>query len=202
MIQYNYNKTRTMMTLYSLLNPKKEYLKGKKAFIFDMDGTLIDSMAFWRDTAGDDLSKYPSFIDYMKEKYDQVILPKSNSLEFLSFLHENSVPVAIASDTPKILAEGFFKRFDFNSVIDYYVGSDDVGTYKHLSSEIFLLAAKKLGVSPEECVVFEDNLTSVQSAVNAGMDVVGIFDRENAINEEQIRKICVDYIYDISEMMK
>lgn len=190
------------MTLYSLLNHKKEYLKGKKAFIFDMDGTLIDSMVYWRGNAGDDLSKYPSFIEYMREKYDEAILPKSNSLEFLSFLHENGIPVAIASDTPKILANGFFKRFDFDSVIDCYVGSDDVGVYKHLSSEIFLLAAKKLGVSPEECVVFEDNLTSVLSAVNAGMDVIGIFDRENAENEEKIRAVCVDYIYDFSEMMK
>ncbi len=190
------------MTIYSLLNPEKVYLKGKKAFIFDMDGTLIDSMMYWRDTAGDDVSKYPSFIDYMFEKYNEAIQPKPFSLEFLSILHSNKIPVGIASDTPRALAEGFFKRFDFDSVIDCYVGSDDVGTYKHLSSEIFLLAAKKLGVEPKDCVVFEDNLTSVESAVNAGMAVVGVFDRENAINEDKIRAICVDYIYDLSEMMK
>ncbi|MBE6693026.1 MAG: HAD family hydrolase [Ruminococcaceae bacterium] len=202
MIQLKYYKRAKMMKIYSLLNPEKEYLKGKKAFIFDMDGTLIDSMRYWRLTAGDDMSKYPTHIDYMFEKYNAVIEPKSNALKLLGVLHENGVPVAIASDTPRQLAEGFFKRFDFDSVIDCYVGSDDVGTYKHLSSEIFLLAAKKLGVSPEECVVFEDNLTSVYSAVNAGMAVVGIFDGENAINEEKIRKVCVDYIYDLGEMLK
>ncbi len=190
-----------MMKIYSLLNPEKEYLKGKKAFIFDMDGTLIDSMRYWRLTAGDDMSKYASHRDYMFEKYNTCIEPKSNALKLLTVLHEHGVPVGIASDTPRQLAEGFFKRFDFDSVLDCYVGSDDVGTYKHLSSEIFLLTAKKLGVSPEECVVFEDNLTSVYSAVNAGMAVVGVFDGENAINEDKIRKVCVDYIYDLGEML-
>ena len=190
------------MTIYSLLNPEKEYLKGKKAFIFDMDGTLIDSMMFWRNSVGDDLSQFSSYAEYMLEKYNEVIIPKPNALTLLKLLHDNGIPVGIASDTPRVLAEGFFKRFDFDSVIDCYVGSDAVGTYKHLSSDIFLLAAKKLGVKPEECLVFEDNLTSVESAVNAGMDVVGIFDKENAVNEDKIRAICVDYIYDLSEMMK
>ena len=203
MIHLKYYKRAKIMKIYSLLNPEKEYLKGKKAFIFDMDGTLIDSMKYWRLTAGDDMSKYASHIDYMFEKYNTVIEPKSNALKFLTLLHENAVPVAIASDTPRQLAEGFFKRHkDFDSVLDCYVGSDDVGTYKHLSSEIFLLAAQKLGVPPEECVVFEDNLTSVYSAVNAGMSVVGVFDGENAINEEKIRKVCVDYIFDLGEMLK
>ncbi len=190
------------MDLYSVLNPKKEYLKGKKAIIFDMDGTLIDSMKYWRLTAGEDISKYPSQIEYLFEKYNTVIEPKETAIEFLTFLKDNKVPVAIASDTPKKLAQGFIDRFDFDSYIDYYVGSDDVGVYKHFSSEIFLLAAKKLGVSPSECVVFEDNKTSVLSAINAGMDVVGVFDEENAHNEEFIRSVCVDYIYNMAEMME
>jgi beta-phosphoglucomutase-like phosphatase (HAD superfamily) len=40
--------------------------------------------------------------------------------------------------------------------------------------EIYLMAAKELNVAPKDCLVFEDALAGIQSAKNAGMDVVGI----------------------------
>ncbi len=40
--------------------------------------------------------------------------------------------------------------------------------------EVFLRAAELLGVSPNECVVFEDSHTGVQAGIAAGMRVVGI----------------------------
>lgn len=191
------------MTLYELLNSKKEYLKGKKALIFDMDGTLIDSMAYWRANAGDDMSKYNSLIDYLYEKYNTVIEPKEHAIEFLQLLHENKIPVCIASDTPRELSKGFFKRHPyFDDLIEFYAGSENVGVYKYESPKIYEFAAEKLGFKKEECLVFEDNMSSVLSAEKAGFDVVGVYDLQNESNTEIIKKHSVDYILDFSEMMK
>lgn len=190
------------MQIHELLNSNKKYLKGKKALIFDMDGTLIDSMSYWCYTAGEDITKYPSQIEYLFEKYNNDILPKKGAMELLSLLHENNIPVCIASDTPRKLSEGFFKRFDFDSVIDFYLGSDDVGVYKSQRPDIYFKAAKKMGVKPEECLVFEDNLSSVLSAATAGFDVVGVYDKENAQNYQRIKTASVDYINDLTEMLK
>lgn len=39
--------------------------------------------------------------------------------------------------------------------------------------DLFLLAARSLGVDPQDCVVVEDSPYGVQAAVEAGMDVIG-----------------------------
>jgi len=40
--------------------------------------------------------------------------------------------------------------------------------------EVFITAAKMIGIPPEECVVFEDAAAGVEAALNAGMMCIGI----------------------------
>ena len=47
-------------------------------------------------------------------------------------------------------------------------------THSKPDPEIFLLAAKKLGVEPVDCVVFEDAEAGVEAALRAGMKCVGV----------------------------
>ena len=95
------------MTLYDVLGTKKEYLKNKKAMIFDFDGTLVDSMCFWRNRRGDDVSQYGTFADYLAVKYSAEVEPKPYAVELLKLLKENGVPACIATETPRFLSKGF-----------------------------------------------------------------------------------------------
>jgi pseudouridine-5'-monophosphatase len=56
--------------------------------------------------------------------------------------------------------------------------------------DIFLLTAKRIGVSPQECLVFEDSLAGMKAAKSAGMSVIVIphpdFDRQLYQDAEQI----------------
>jgi beta-phosphoglucomutase family hydrolase len=56
---------------------------------------------------------------------------------------------------------------------DVIVGVEDVEKGKP-DPEIYLKTAKKLGVDPESCLVFEDSIPGVRSAKSAGMKVMAI----------------------------
>lgn len=93
--------------------------------------------------------------------------------EFLEILHEQSVPMALASgSSPEILDEltttlGLKKYFKF------IVSAEDVEKGKP-EPDIFLLTAKKLGVSPENCVVVEDSKYGVEAAKRAFMRCIAV----------------------------
>ena len=50
--------------------------------------------------------------------------------------------------------------------------------------DLFLLAAERLRVRPEECLVFEDSVVGVQAARRAGMRVIGV---STAHGEDELR---------------
>jgi beta-phosphoglucomutase len=51
-------------------------------------------------------------------------------------------------------------------------------THSKPDPEIFLLAAKKLNIQPQHCVVFEDAEAGVEAALAAGMKCVGVGSHE------------------------
>lgn len=60
-----------------------------------------------------------------------------------------------------------------------YFGDDKIYTKSQVARgkpfpDLFLYAAEKMGVSPENCIVIEDSIPGIQAGVAAGMQVIGI----------------------------
>ena len=66
--------------------------------------------------------------------------------------------------------------------------------------EIFLLAAKKLNIKPEECVVFEDSIVGFQAAKTAGMKCIAI---KNSINQKNLDMVdlAIDSYHEAEEAL-
>jgi beta-phosphoglucomutase len=66
-------------------------------------------------------------------------------------------------------------------------------THTKPDPEIFLLAAKRLGISPDKCIVFEDAEAGVEAALAAGMKCVGVGSPEQLGKANFIVKQTADF---------
>lgn len=209
-----------------------------KAAIFDLDGTLIDSMSLWDqidiDYLGSKNIAVPSNLNdeishlsfnqvalYFKETfsledsldeikdtwnsmahthYSSNIHLKKGVLQFLQFLKESNIKIGLATSNSTELLEASLK---FNNIYDYFdeiTITDEVGIGKH-EPDVYLLAAKKLKVKPEDCIVFEDILPAVKGAKKAGMKVIAVEDERSISDQAEIIKNADNYINDFTTLI-
>ncbi|WP_165768422.1 HAD family hydrolase [Hymenobacter amundsenii] len=64
-------------------------------------------------------------------------------------------------------------HLDLRRYFDVVVGKDDVPKVKP-HPDIYTVTAQKLGIPPEQCLVFEDALLGEQAAYRAGMRCIGV----------------------------
>lgn len=89
--------------------------------------------------------------------------------ELLNLLKEKQIPMTIATSSEYENLQLFIRQFGLYRWFDYEKITYDNGTFMGKPApDIFLLAAKKLNLSPSECTVFEDSFSGIRAAITAG----------------------------------
>lgn len=134
-------------------------------------------------------------------EYRYNIFLKDYAAEYLTYLKGQGIKIALATASPKELYEPVLRHNHAYGYFDVFCTTDEAGRSKDYP-DVYLHAASKLGVSPDECVVFEDVLKGIVSAKNAGMTAVGVYDKYSAEDIVTIRAAADKFIMNFSEMMK
>lgn len=101
------------------------------------------------------------------------IKPLPGALELLKALYDQGIRMAIASSTPPENARLVLSSLGIAGRFQAIVSSQDVTEGKP-NPQVFLVAAKRLGAEPGNCVVIEDAVAGVKAAKSAGMYCVAI----------------------------
>ena len=109
-----------------------------------------------------------SYLDHLE---GQPILPGVEAM--LNSGRESGLKLAVASSSPENWVLGHLARLGLRDKFDVIVTADDVEVIKP-NPALFLLAAEKMDVSPEEVIVFEDSKNGVVGAKRAGMFIVAV----------------------------
>jgi len=134
------------------------------------------------------IEKNVDYLQYIENMDASEILPDVPRV--LAFLQENNIPIALGSASKN--ARPILEKVDLLHYFDAIVDGNNVTKAKP-DPEVFLLAAKQLGVNPEDCIVFEDAVAGVEAANVAHMISIGIGE-QNVLKE-------ANYIFsDFTEM--
>jgi len=109
------------------------------------------------------------YVDMINQMTPAEILPGAK--EFLEACRAAGIKTALGSASKN--SSTILAKINMAHLFDAIVDGNHVSKAKP-DPEVFLKGAEALGVSPAECVVFEDAIAGVEAAINGGMKVVGI----------------------------
>lgn len=106
--------------------------------------------------------------------FERELVPVPGVEEVLGELVADGIPYCVASSSSHERIRVSHRKTGLDQWFEeeWIFSAEDVGRGKP-APELFLLAAERMGVAPERCVVIEDSPLGVEAARAAGMDVYG-----------------------------
>ena len=122
------------------------------------------------------LQEIAALSDEKEETYRTLYRPKltphRGAPALLERLRAAGVKLAVASSAPPANRTMVLSGLGWDAHFDAVVASE--GLRGKPAPDVFLAAAERLGVAPDACIAFEDAVNGIESAVAAGMIVVGV----------------------------
>jgi beta-phosphoglucomutase family hydrolase len=122
----------------------------------------------------------PDFTQLVEEKWARIedaakgnVRAIPGTKDFLKLLKARGLPLALASASRMSFIGLVLDELKLRDMFDVVVSAEEVRNGKP-APDVFLLAAERLGISPEDCLVIEDAPNGMLAAKRAGIQCVGL----------------------------
>lgn len=134
-----------------------------------------------------------------RQLYDPIMQPAQGLVPLLETLQAHGIKAAVGSSAPQINVDFVLDRCHIARYFDAAATGSEI-TRSKPDPEVYLLAARKLGVEPRNCVVFEDAFVGMDAARRAGAKVVAIASTfsKKMIEEKGDYDLLIDSFHDIT----
>lgn len=154
---------------------------------YNLPETVEDIMAEWNSSAQIEYRDNARLKPYVKE--------------YMAQLNAEGVKIGLATAShpeyylPVLRREGVLDYFD-----SFAHGQDKVANKD--KPDIYLLCAKRMGISPEKCRVYEDVLKGVKSAKLAKMEVIAVYDNQSDEVWDSLKQEADGWIFSFNEVIR
>ncbi len=217
-------------------NNQPRHESRARAVLWDMDGTLINSMpvhwqawqdvlrpinrhvehSAWNQTVGmrnselipllfPDLSPAEiAHLDRIKEvRYRELIEEQGIELlpgvaDWIQRFQAEGWKQAIASSAPPENVATIAHALHLNGAFGVLISGADVARGKP-DPDIFLAAAQRLSVPPQNCLVIEDAANGIEAARQAGMSVIGVLNTQAQLEADLVVRSLHDLTWEMVE---
>lgn len=135
---------------------------------------------------------------------DDFLAPMPGLLRLLDALEAAGIPKAICTSSSRRLMEAVVSRFAMGPRFAFMLTAEDI-THGKPHPEIYLKAAERLGLAPEQVLVLEDSQTGCRAAAAAGTIVVAVpneysRNQDFAVASLIVESLCDPRLYELLEL--
>jgi HAD superfamily hydrolase (TIGR01509 family) len=138
--------------------------------------STLETVEAWRRRYGIEAPE-AEILDDMNTRYLELARAETQVFPqmrlFVEHLHKEEVPMAVASGSSRETIEAILTGTGLAAQLPLFVSADEVAHGKP-APDVFLEAARRLGVPPGRCVVLEDAVPGAAAAHAAGMRCIAV----------------------------
>ena len=170
--------------LHSLVGSSYEYTYKESVRVMKKDWT-IDEFT----------EAFDEYVHHHSFGYDEVLNPGVKDI--LVWLKEHGYKTAVASSSSMHQIQTMEHVCELEGCFDEILSGEMFKESKP-NPEIYLTAAKKLGVEPHECIAVEDSMYGIEAGTRAGMKVLAYRDERYGVDQSKAYAI-IDHMEDIKK---